>query len=107
MANLHIISQAQTTAAFKQQSARLINTHDSLLFIADATMNLCDSAFNKEMQKQLEQNSIYALEADCLSRGIAANIEQFTVKRATNSVKLIDDHKMVKLTLQHQQVISW
>ena len=97
MARLHLISQQLNSLQMNRNLSRLVANNDQLLFIGEAISGLID----RENLTLLNSCSValLALKSDVLCRGLENKLPP--------SVSIIDDIKMVELTLENEQVISW
>lgn len=97
MANLHLISELTAKSELPHQLQRFTSENDKLLFIGNSVISLVALEY-RELLSNIK-NPIYVLEADVKCRGIQANIPA--------NINMISDEKMVQLSAQSQQVISW
>lgn len=97
MAKLHLLAHNYELVEFHRLFARYFQQGDALLFIGDAVTNLLEhSSVDFINQAKIKT---FALKADCQCRGVSSLIPE--------AVEQIDDHKMVKLTVEYQPIISW
>ena len=101
MTTLHVISNPVELNTIKRNIKRYANSSDQLLFIGDSVTILLDSEVTEYLSQLSYQQ--YALKADVQCRGISQLLSQ----RPTGKVKQISDQEMVKLTIKHDQSISW
>ena len=97
MTKLHLISDELELPQLMDNAARYLNEQDPLLFIADGVNGLLVKT-NLQYLSSL-QNTIFALAADCNCRGITHLLPA--------SISQISDHKMVELSVDSSQIISW
>lgn len=97
MPKLHIIAQSQDANQFQRALSRYAKEHDTILFISDSVTSLLD----KTIIAQIATGSYtcYALTADCLCRGVEKQLPDFILPAS--------DQKMVQLSAECHQIISW
>lgn len=93
MANLHLIAFTVEADELDTAIKRQVTPGDSLLFISDSVLSLLDPSCTR----LLTNHPVYALRADVRCRGILPS----------QPIQLICDEELVKLSISHNQIISW
>ena len=97
MVYLHLLQTQTDLMGFSANYQRYASAGDKFIFLGEAVTLL----LNQQVINSLKSltNQFYVLEADCECRGIIKQIPAF--------VETISDDKMVQLTEESIQVISW
>jgi len=90
--NLHLIQRNPFSHGVFDECLKLVQNNDSILLMGDGVYSL-----KHPILSTIEQ-PIYALEADCLGRGLETQLDGIT---------FIDMARFVKLCSQHKQTLSW
>jgi tRNA 2-thiouridine synthesizing protein B len=96
---LHLVNQSPFEHSTLTECLRFCAKGDSILLLENGVYAACqDNEFNAQL-KDLEHIQVYALEADIMARGLAAQLAHF--------ISLASDSDFVDLTVQHSSVQSW
>lgn len=95
MSVVHLIS-SQAGSSLLEESLQISSLETAqILLIGDGVV----TALLPDSLSKFRGLQIFALEDDCLCRGIQHLVDQ--------SIKLIKDEEMVKLCAESKQVVSW
>lgn len=100
MSTLHTINKAPSNVTLWNSLSAAVLNGDAILLIEDATYAALDTAALNTLTRLIDDKStsIYALEADAGARGLEIT---------PDCVKAVDYQGFVKLSTEHDKVVSW